>query len=67
MKTLYNNSHSFLSLFLFKETESSILEAEPLVGTGVGAALFLASKKGNCIATFGIVIRFWETAHPPLP
>lgn len=29
-----------------EETENSILEAEPLVGKGVGAALFLASKKG---------------------
>ena len=38
------------SLFLvriFQETESNILDAEPLVGKGVGAALFLASKKGN--------------------
>lgn len=29
-----------------EETESSILEAEPLVGKGVAAALFLAGKKG---------------------
>ncbi|RMX51409.1 hypothetical protein pdam_00012621, partial [Pocillopora damicornis] len=29
-----------------EETENNILDAEPLVGKGVGAALFLASKKG---------------------
>ena len=29
-----------------QETENNILDAEPLVGKGVGAALFLASKKG---------------------
>lgn len=29
-----------------EETENNILDAEPLVGIGVGAALFLASKKG---------------------
>ena len=35
--------------FFDQETESSILEAEPLVGKGVGAALFLASKKGSVL------------------
>ena len=38
---------SLLFSIFFQETESNILDAEPLVGKGVGAALFLASKKGN--------------------
>lgn len=44
---------SFLIMFLcFQETENNILDAEPLVGKGVGAALFLASKKGNKLVVF---------------
>lgn len=44
---------SFLFVFLcFQETENNILDAEPLVGKGVGAALFLASKKGNKLVVF---------------
>ena len=44
---------SFLIVFLcFQETENNILDAEPLVGKGVGAALFLASKKGNKLVMF---------------
>ena len=35
-----------------QETENNILDAEPLVGKGVGAALFLASKKGIKLIMF---------------
>jgi len=42
----------YFILHILKETENNILDAEPLVGKGVGAALFLASKKGNKLVMF---------------
>jgi len=42
----------YFVLHVLKETENNILDAEPLVGKGVGAALFLASKKGNKLVMF---------------
>lgn len=41
---------------VFQETESSILEAEPLVGKGVAAALFLAGKKGNFFVNLNVLL-----------
>ena len=58
MKTLVSaNCCLLIKSFFFvfprsQETENNILDAEPLVGKGVGAALFLASKKGIKLIMF---------------